>query len=168
MAMSDGTPFPTRDLAILLASGVILTSLAIASLGLPLLLRGLHLPHDEGAADERDRARIKGAKAAIAEIERVQHRLAEEQGDADRSTEVAARIMAQYRARIDSIAGDEDDRTRQAHEMLLERKLRLTGIRAEREAILGLAREREISVTLAEQLGRELDLADARLTRLGV
>jgi Na+/H+ antiporter len=61
MAMSDGTPFPTRDLAILLASGVILTSLAIASLGLPLLLRGLHLPLDEGAADERDRARIKGA-----------------------------------------------------------------------------------------------------------
>jgi Na+/H+ antiporter len=161
-------PFPTRDLAILLASGVILSSLAIASLGLPLLLRGLHLPHDEGAADERDRARIKGAKAAIAEIERVQHRMAEEQGDADRSTEVAARIMDQYRERIDSIAGDADDRTRQAQETQLERKLRLAGIRAERDAIFNLARERAISITLAEQLGRELDLADARLTRLGV
>ena len=76
--------------------------------------------------------------------------------------------MDQYRERIDSIAGDEDDRSRQAQETRLERKLRLAGIRAEREAIFGLAREREISITLAEQLGRELDLADARLTRLGV
>jgi CPA1 family monovalent cation:H+ antiporter len=168
MAMGDGTPFPTRDLAILLASGVILSSLAIASLGLPLLLRGLHLPHDEGAADERDRARIKGAKAAIAEIERVQHRMAEEQGEADRSTEVAARIMDQYRERIDSIAGDADDRTRQGQETRLERQLRLAGVRAERDAIFALARERAISITLAEQLGREFDLADARLTRLGI
>ena len=37
-----------------------------------------------------------------------------------------------------------------------------------RQALFDLARRREISVSLAEQLGRELDLADARLTRMGV
>ena len=170
MTMPGGAPFPTRDLTILLASGVILTSLVIASLGLPLLLRGLQLPVDGSANDERDRARIKGAKAAIAEIERVQHQMAEDQGDADRSTDVAARIMDQYRERIDSLAGDsdDDDRWRQEQETGLERKLRLAGIRAERAAIFELAKERAISITLAEQLGRELDMADARLTRLAI
>lgn len=168
VTMNDGSPFPGRDLAILLASGVILASLVIAAVGLPLLLRGLHLPADEGAAEERDRARIRGAKAAIAEIERVQHRMAEEHGDADRSTEIAARIMDQYRERIDSITGDEDERTRHAQQNQLERTLRLAGVRAERATMFDLARQGEISNTLAEQLGRELDLADARLTRLGV
>ncbi|WP_019517615.1 Na+/H+ antiporter [Sphingomonas sp. Mn802worker] len=167
MTMNDGSPFPARDLAILLASGVILASLVIASVGLPLLLRGLHLPVDEGAAEERDRARIKGAKAAIAEIERVQHQMAEEHGDADRSTEIAARIMDQYRERIDSITGDEDERSQQAQLTAIERTLRLAGIRAERATTFALARGGEISNTLADQLGRELDLADARLTRLG-
>ena len=172
MTMNDGSPFPARDLAILLASGVILASLVIASVGLPLLLRGLHLPVDEGAAEERDRARIKGAKAAIAEIERAQHRMAEEYGDADRSTDIAARIMDQYRERIDSIGSDMgsdgDARSRKAQEYGMERTLRLVGIRAERAATFDLARRGEISNTLADQLGRELDLADARLTRLGV
>ncbi|WP_294352191.1 Na+/H+ antiporter [uncultured Sphingomonas sp.] len=168
MTMNDGSPFPARDLAILLASGVILASLVIASVGLPLLLRGLHLPVDEGVAEERDRARIKGAKAAIAEIERVQHRMAEEHGDADRSTEIAARIMDQYRERIDSITGDDDDRTWHAQQYGLERTLRLAGIRAERATLFDLARQGDISNTLADQLGRELDLADARLTRHSV
>ena len=97
-AMPDGSPFPARDLAILLASGVILASLVIAAVGLPLLLRGLQLPADDGAAGERDRARIRAAKAAIAEIERVQHQMAEESGEADISTDVAARIGSISRA----------------------------------------------------------------------
>jgi len=170
MTMPDGAPFPTRDLTILLASGVILTSLVIASLGLPLLLRGLQLPIDDGADDERDRARIKGAKAAIAEIERVQHQMAQEQGEADRSMDIAARIMDEYRERIDSLISDDEDheRWRQEQETALERELRLAGIRAEREAVFALAKQRAISLTLAEQLGRELDMADARLTRLTI
>jgi CPA1 family monovalent cation:H+ antiporter len=168
LAMPDGSPFPARDLAILLASGVILASLVIAAVGLPLLLRGLQLPADDGAAGERDRARIRAAKAAIAEIERVQHQMAEESGEADRSTDVAARIMDQYRERIDSLRGDDEHRWQQEQDSWIERKLRLAGVRAERQALFDLARQREISVSLAEQLGRELDLADARLTRMGV
>ncbi|HXH16022.1 MAG TPA: Na+/H+ antiporter [Sphingomonas sp.] len=168
LVMPDGSPFPARDLAILLASGVILASLVIAAIGLPLLLRGLQLPTDDGAAGERDRARIAAAKAAIAEIDRVQHEIAEEKGEADRSTDVAARIMDQYRERIDSLAGDDEHRWQQEQDSRLERQLRLAGVRAERQTLFELARQREISVSLAEQLGRELDLADARLTRLGV
>jgi len=165
LTMASGAPFPARDLVILLASGVILTSLVIAAIGLPLLLRGLQLPADEGLASERDRARIVTAKAAIAEIERVQHDLAVNSDEADRYTEVAARLMTQYRERIDSIDMDHESRVEADRDQQIERELRLAAIRAERQSLFRLAERREIGMTLAEQLGRELDLTDARLTR---
>lgn len=167
LTMADGTAFPARDLVILLASGVILASLIIASIGLPLLLRGLQLPMDEGAAGERDRARLVTAKAAIAEIERVQHDLATDNDEIDRYTDVAARVMAQYRERIDSIGVGGEERVVADRDRRIERELRLAAVRAERRALFDLAERRDIALTLAEQMGRELDLNDARLTRSG-
>jgi monovalent cation/hydrogen antiporter len=167
LTLTNGVPFPARDLVILLASGVILSSLVIAAIGLPLLLKGLQLPVDAGAQGERDKARTLAARAAIAEIERVQHQMVEAGGDADHSTEVAARIMDQYRERIDSLGADDEQRIRREQDRKIERQLRLAAVRAERETIFDLARQRQISLTLAEQLGREMDLTDARLTRLG-
>jgi len=168
LTMADGTPFPARDLVILLASGVILASLVIAAVGLPLLLRGLSLPMDEGEAGERDRVRIITAKAAIAEIERVQHDLATRSDEADRFTDVAARLMAQYRERIDSIGVEGERRIEADRDRQIERELRVAAVRAERRAVFEMAERREIGLTLAEQMGRELDLNDARLTRSGV
>jgi CPA1 family monovalent cation:H+ antiporter len=167
LTLSDGAPFPARDLVILLASGVILASLVIASIGLPLLLRGLKLPPDEGEAGARDHARIVTAKAAIAEIERVQHDLAANSGEADRYTDIAARLMTQYRERIESLGADEERRFEEDRDRRIDRELRLAAIRAERKSLFAMAERREIGLTLAEQLGRELDLSDARLTRLG-
>jgi hypothetical protein len=60
--------------------GVILISLAIVSLGVPKLLRMLHLPTAEGAADDCDRPHVASARAVVAEIKRSQHQIAEEQG----------------------------------------------------------------------------------------
>ena len=167
LTLNDGTPFPARDLVIFLASGVILSSLVIAAVALPLLLRGLNLPPDEGIAAARDRARLVSAKAAIAELDRVQHQMADGRDDPDRFTDIAARLMDQYRERIDSLTTLPEDRTGQA-DAPIERDMRLAAVRAERNAIFDLARRREIGVTLAEQLGRELDLIDARLSRQGL
>lgn len=44
LAMPDGSPFPARALCILIAAGVIILSLAWASISLPRLLAGLTLP----------------------------------------------------------------------------------------------------------------------------
>src|SRR6185312_8095761 len=76
IALNDGSPFPARDLAILLAMGVIIVSIVAASVGLPLLLRGLEMPAEPSYQAEEDQARVAAAEAAIAEIERVQHTLA--------------------------------------------------------------------------------------------
>jgi hypothetical protein len=76
-------------------------------------------------------------------------------------------LMDQYRERIDSLSSRPEDRARQG-DVKIERDMRLAAVRAERNAIFDLARRREIGVELAEQLGRELDLIDARLSRQGL
>ena len=162
LTLNDGSPFPARDLVIFLACGVILFSLVIASLTLPLLLRGLELPLED-ANNELDRTRVAAAKAAIAELERLQHEMAEGRDDADQYVEIASRLMDGYRSRIDTLEGDSDpDEARRME--ALERKMRLAAIRAERRVVFDLLNARVIGSETASKLGRELDLLDTRLS----
>ncbi|HJO64900.1 MAG TPA: Na+/H+ antiporter [Sphingomonas sanguinis] len=161
LTLTNGTPFPARDLVIFLACGVILSSLVIASLTLPLLLRGLALPSKD-AASELDRTRLAAAKAAIAELERLQHEMAEGRDDADQYVDIAARLMDTYRSRIDTLEGDADPDARRFEEV--ERKMRLAAIRAERRVVFELLNARAIGSETAQKLGRELDLVDTRLS----
>ena len=161
LTLTDGTPFPARDLVIFLACGVILSSLVIASLTLPLLLRGLALPSEDGAS-ELDRTRVAAAKAAIAELERLQHEMAEGRDDADQYVEIASRLMDGYRSRIDTLEGDFDPDAKRFEEV--ERKMRLAAIRAERRVVFEMLNARMIGSGTAQKLGRELDLIDTRLS----
>ncbi|RXZ35675.1 Na+/H+ antiporter [Sphingomonas desiccabilis] len=159
---ADGTPFPARDLAIFLAAGVIVTSLVVASIGLPLLLRGLKMPADASAQAEEDAARVAAAEAAIREIERVQHDLAAGRNDADMYASAGARIMDLYRERIEARSQEGEAAEAARREYGIERELRLAGLKAERAAIFRSARERRIGSASTSKLVRELDLMEAR------
>ncbi|MDI1297228.1 MAG: Na+/H+ antiporter [bacterium] len=160
LALDDGTAFPARDLAIFLAAGVIILSLVIASLALPILLKGLTMPAEPSKQAEEDAARVATAEAAIRAIERRQHALAEDNGDADRYAAAGARVMDLYRERIESRSQGLSDAMR-AEERLV-RDFRLVGVKAERAAITKLARARQIGSETARKLTRELDLSEAR------
>ncbi len=160
LALDDGTPFPARDLAIFLAAGVIIVSLVLATVALPLLLRGLVMPPDQSKQEEEDAARIATAEAAIHAIEQRQHTLAEQHGEADLYVAAGARVMDFYRERIESRTNGLSD-ARKAEEQLV-REFQLVGIKAEREALLGLGRSRAIGSGVAQKLSRELDLSEAR------
>ncbi|MBJ7498377.1 MAG: Na+/H+ antiporter [Sphingopyxis sp.] len=160
LALDDGTPFPARDLAIFLAAGVIIVSLALATVALPLLLRGLVMPPDQSRQAEEDAARLATAEAAIRAIEQRQHALAEQHGEADLYAAAGARVMDFYRERIESRTNGLSD-ARKAEEQLV-REFQLVGIKAEREALLGLGRSRAIGSGVAQKLSRELDLSEAR------
>ena len=160
LALDDGSPFPARDLAIFLAAGVIIVSLALATIALPLLLRGLVMPPDQSKQAEEDAARVATAEAAIRAIEQRQHALAEKHGEADLYAAAGARVMDFYRERIESRTNGLSD-ARKAEERLV-REFQLVGIRAEREALLGLGRSRAIGSGIAQKLNRELDLSEAR------
>jgi CPA1 family monovalent cation:H+ antiporter len=138
LTMNDGAAFPARDLAIFLAAGVIIVSLVAASFGLPFLLKGLELPPEPSQQEEEDLARIAAAEAAIRAIEQAQHHMGEGRGD----------------------AGKEAFLTRKIDE--IERRLRLTGLRAERTEIYRIARARRLSDETSRKLVRELDLLESR------
>jgi Na+/H+ antiporter len=162
LTLAGGAPFPGRDLAILLAMGVIVMSLIAASIGLPLLLQGLEMPAEPSRQAEEDRARIAAAEAAIAEIERVEHGLAEGRRDADIYVVAASRIMDLYRSRIEGLSQDGEAASIARRTDDIEKSLRVAALKAERTAIFRMLRKREIGSVTARKLVRELDLLEAR------
>lgn len=158
--MADGMPLPARELAVFLATAVILLSLVLASIGLPRLLRGMQLPEESAERLEEDRARQHAATQAIAAIGRAQQALQQQASDADIDVNAAARVIALYQRRLDrGAAGDEAAQLRKAEQA--ERALRLAALQAEREAIFELARQARISDKTSRKLVRELDLAES-------
>ena len=161
-ALADGTPFPARNLAIFLAAGVIIVSLVLASIALPRLLKNLELPPEPSHQSDIDNARVEAAQAAITAIEQAQHDMAGGRADADLYTDASARIMELYRQRIDSRRQEPEALELHRQSELIERQLRLAGLRAERDAIFRLARARRLDDVSARKLVREIDLLEAR------
>lgn len=162
IVLHDGSPFPARELAIFLAMGIIIVSLVTASIGLPWLLRGLEMPAEPTYQAEEDRARVAAAEAAIAEVERVQHKLAAGRKDADLYIAAAARVMDFYRNRIETRSREGEAGMRARENEGAERKMRMAAVKAERMAIFRMLRSQQIGSETAGKLVRELDLLEAR------
>lgn len=156
-------PFPARDLLLAIAAGVVILSIAIAGAALPRLLDGLTLPPEDDALRFERRARKAAALAAIDAVERASH----EEHSVSSSTvtwmEAAARVSADYRARIEGIAksGEEADDLRRAE--AIDRTLRLAALRAERQTYFRLGRERKLSDEIVRRLVAEIDQQETRL-----
>jgi Na+/H+ antiporter len=162
LTMNDGSAFPARDLAIFLAAGVIIASLVAASVSLPYLLKNLELPPEPSHQEEEDLARVAAAEVAIQAVGRAQHDMGEGRDDTDLYTDAGVRIMELYRQRIDSRSktGTEAALARKIDE--IERKLRLAGLRAERNEFYRMVRARQLSDEIARKLVREVDLLESR------
>ena len=163
LTLKDGSPFPARDLSILLAMGVILTSLLLASTVLPPLLRGLRLPPEPSHDAEEDAARATARDDAVKAIEALQHRLVEEQEDASIAVEASARAMDRYEGLEAPTTESRKDLTRVKQIAMTEKRLRLTGIEAERQALYRLRRSHALDDVVLRRLIREIDLVEARL-----
>jgi CPA1 family monovalent cation:H+ antiporter len=165
---AEGVPFPTRDLMIFLASGVILCTLAFGAIGLPLLVKGLKLPGEDPRVREERQARARAAEAALRGVEDERRRV-EDEGDEHAialASRVASRVMADYQQRLEA-AGDEGDVPQKARaEAGTERVMRLAALRAERRELYELRRKHEINDETLGALVREVDLAEASLTAL--
>ncbi|MGQ0621174.1 MAG: Na+/H+ antiporter [Panacagrimonas sp.] len=160
--MSDGTPFPARDLAIFLAAGVIVLSLVLATVALPRALRGLELPADPADRSMETRARAAAAEAAIRAIEAVRSAPADGPGDAGLHADAATHLVARYRRRIDRHARDDGNTTKRHGADAIERQLRLVGLRAERDEILRIGRQHGIAELSLRKIVREIDLQEAQ------
>jgi monovalent cation/hydrogen antiporter len=162
LQMPNGSAFPSRDLAVFLATAVILLSLLTASLGLPRLLKGLVLPPEESQQAEEDAARHEAAMAAIAAIESLQRNAVQQAAESAFPQGAAAHVISLYRHRLHAV----EKTPRTAGELRgaeqAELALRLSALQAERNMIFSLARQSRISDATARKLVREIDLVEAR------
>lgn len=155
----DGSPFPGRDVAIFLAAGVILLWLAIASIGLPPIVRGLAAGHGAAHATEMRRARIAATEAAIARLEGVVHRDGAD-GAATMDQAVAEGLIATYRRRLSLLDDGQTPREEAVALQRAESALRHTALAAEREALRDLLKSGEIDDVTFNALAHELVLHD--------
>jgi CPA1 family monovalent cation:H+ antiporter len=167
LLMADGLPFPARDLLIFLAMGVILSSLLLASLTLPWLLR--LLPPEQGNLHRQEMrsASMRVANAAIRAIERRQGDVCVtlEPEDAAVFKELSAGITGAYRRRADSFGDDEDVLERAKRARGFERNLRLVGVQAERAELYRMRERDVINDETWRDMMRDIDLVETWLSK---
>ncbi|MGX1088273.1 Na+/H+ antiporter [Pseudomonas sp. AP3_22 TE3818] len=160
--LMGGSAFPERDLLIFIAAGVILLSLIAACIALPLLLRGIEASPDDKRRNEVRDAWRKTAEAAIHALE------AEEVNPQDAAqsalaAELKARIMSEYRHQLE-VFNDSAEAQALAFQMdLLERRLRVKALRAQRLELYRLSRQHQIGDDVLREVLGELDLSEAKL-----
>jgi CPA1 family monovalent cation:H+ antiporter len=162
LTMHDGSPFPARDLVIYLAAGVIICSLAIASLALPRVARGLVEPGEHPGAAEERRARVSAANAAIARIESLASDGNEGEA-AGMKLAIAESVVSIYRRRISLSDGAEEARAVARETGRIEVELRLAGIEAERAELQAMLRRGVINDHTARKLFTEVTFSEAIL-----
>ena len=162
-ALGDGSPMPSRNLAIFLAASVIVVSLVLATFALPRLLKNVELPPEPSHEQEEDRGRVAAASAALRAIEDASHAMAEGKPNPDLYSDIAGRIMETYRQRIEThTRTDEEDAALTRKMDDIERRLWLAGLAAEREELRRLLRARQLDEVTAKKLFRDVDLQELR------
>lgn len=165
--LTDGSSFPARDLAILLAAGVIVVTLVAANVGLPYVLSGIKVPAGTLEQRQEDEARCAAARAAIVAIERVLGETGKATEDADLFSQAGARLIAHYREQIELRVHTGAGARRGLQIDEIERKLRLLALGAEREELYRIAQSGKVTDELVRDLVREVDLQESRFSVRG-
>jgi Na+/H+ antiporter len=155
-----GAPFPDRDLILFLTFSVILATLVLQGLTLGPLIGRLRLRGDEEAATLAElKARLEGARAALRRLEQL---CAEEQISSDSEERMREHYEERIRRYEDGIeAGGKTEEYAESSATWRGRRREL--LAAEREAIVSLRDEGEISPEVMRRVIRDLDLEESRI-----
>jgi CPA1 family monovalent cation:H+ antiporter len=156
--LSNGAPFPYRDLIIFLTFCVIFATLVVQGLSMPSLIRLLGLAGGSGGYEEETLARRKMISAALKTLDRIRN---EKNGQ---PKELLDQFETYYRQRLallehrgDGASGDPQT------EILAYRRHVAQELRnAERSVALDLRNRNKIHDEVLRRLEHELDLLDAR------
>jgi CPA1 family monovalent cation:H+ antiporter len=149
-----GDPFPQRDLIVFLTFAVIAVTLVLQGLTLAPLIRRLHLGADWGPHEEGHVARQAMGTAAIAAIDDLAQR-------AGVDAALAARIRAEFAEKLTAPVAQPGPETQFG--MDHAKQLRLAAIRAERQELIRIWRENQISDDVLHHLEEMLDYQESRL-----
>ena len=164
VTLDNGAALAGRDLALFIASAVILASLTIAVFGLPVMLRGAKGERNPHAAEER-MARRRAAQAAIRAIDDTHDMLIDDMDEAAsaRCADSTARVMSTYRRRLASLGEDEAPRVAARRSEIVETRLKMSALRAERAELLRLRSDQSINDETLNKLMREVDLSETAI-----
>jgi CPA1 family monovalent cation:H+ antiporter len=162
VAVSDGSPFPARDMIVFLSATTIILTLLINGLTLPPLIRLLDLRGDGSAEREQRAAEIAMAQAAAAALHAELRKLT-------RADEVsfARRLLAEYETRVarhtaNAQRREDLDKLDAAH-----RRLTLVALDAERAELSALREQGEINDATARALEPRIDHAELIVNGVG-
>jgi CPA1 family monovalent cation:H+ antiporter len=152
--LPDGSPFPYRDLLVLLVFAVIVVTLLGQGLSLPLLIRMLRFVDDGAAARQERDGLLRGTERAL-------ERLTELDETSIIVPWLVARLRAIYEERLtrlqESVREDPECRLMDGDSLAFQR-LRAQLIAAEREAVVAMRNRGDIAEDVLHKLQQDLDL----------
>ncbi|ARU03749.1 Na+/H+ antiporter [Comamonas serinivorans] len=177
LTLQGKTPFPARELVIFLATGTILFTLVLASIGLPLILRRLPKPAESETGREERLARLAACDAALASLVVSEADIRQHSQDwLAMHQDAAGQITREYRSRMDVLRdsgpvgaepANEEAALAQQHKLqyVMELELRLHCVRQERTALYAERHAHRINDESLRSLVAELDLNEITIRK---
>ncbi|MEN5180088.1 Na+/H+ antiporter [Comamonas sp. 4034] len=179
LLLNNGQPFPARDMLIFLATGTILFTLVIGSIGLPLVLRRVPKASEPESVIEERQARLTACRAAINSLAINDESSAQQPTEWQaQQHEIEGRIAREYRNRIDMLdedrspdAADAPDAAspeavqQRRERYVMELEMRLKCIKVERHTIYAERQHNRINDESLRSLVQELDLSEITLRK---
>ena len=154
----DNMRFPHRDLVIVVTYVVVILTLVVPGLTLPALIERLGLGQGEALRRAEAEARARITSAAL-------ERLNELVAEGETPEQVVERLRERYEAILERVESElDEDRDRDDADVLeLATRVQEELLRAERETLAALERDREYPAEVLRRLQAELDLEESRL-----
>src|SRR3954447_12679855 len=153
-----GGAFPNRELIIFLTFAVIFFTLVVQGLSLPAVIRAVGLTTDGAEETEEIRARLVATKAALTQLDE----LAAQEWTRDETIE-RMRALYQYRKRrFAARAGKIEDDGYEDRSLVYQQMVQIV-LAAQRDALIQMRSEGELSNEIMNRVIRELDLEESRL-----
>ncbi len=157
--LTNGEPFPGRDLILLLTFCVIFGTLVVQGLTLKPLVRVLRIVDDHATEKEERLARLKANEAALDRIEDI--------GSSGQARpESIERLRSEYADRIRQLSREtsHEEGIRRLYSKDFE-QLSREALDTERETVIALRNQDTISDEVLRRIQHDIDLAEARLQR---
>src|SRR5256884_2618655 len=159
LVLTNGQPFPGRDLIILLTFCVIFATLVLQGLTLTPLVHWLKIKEDRITEKEERLARLKANEAALARLEEI--------ASSKRAMPKAVeRLRSEYEDRVRQLQIEEPDggSVSRLYSRDFE-ELARDVLQTERDTVIALRNEEAINDQALRRIQRDIDLAEARLRR---
>jgi Na+/H+ antiporter len=158
LTLSNGAPFPGRDLILFLTIAVILATLVLQGLSLPWLIRLLGIKDDRSTEREEHLARLEANRAALFHLTQVTE-------SDPAKTDARDRLRVEYEDRIHQLEAYEPGAKDASWNTFSKEyeNLSLDTLAAERAVILDLRNRSIINDEVLRRIQHDLDLAEARI-----